>query len=117
MRSAQLAQRLAAAVHQVLRPAGQIVDRHLGHVDAKVMIEGGEDVAKLHRPLGHLAAQTISYADDLAGLHPATGQQGAGDARPMIATGILVDRRGAAELAPDYDGYILVQTALVQILD
>ena len=35
----------------------------------------------------------------------------------MIAAGILVDRRRAPEFAPDDNGNLLVQAALVQVLD
>ena len=81
------------------------------------MIKRGEDFAELHGPLGGLAAETIRRANHLAGLHAASEEQPARDARPMIASAVLVDGGRAAELAPNDHRNILVQSALVQILD
>ena len=35
----------------------------------------------------------------------------------MVAAGVLIDRRRAAELAPDDDAHILVEAALVKVFD
>src|SRR5207244_10857833 len=80
------------------------------------MIKCGEDFTKGDRPFNGFATQTVRCADDLPGFHPAAREQCARNARPMIAAGILVDRRRATELTPNNYGHILVKTALVQVL-
>src|SRR5436190_2402588 len=62
--SHELLHRRATGIHQILRPAAQVGDRDFAHVDAEVVIERGEDVAELDRPIGGLAAQAIGRADD-----------------------------------------------------
>src|SRR5207248_2838516 len=106
----------AAGIDEILRPAAQIGDRDLAHVNAQVVIEGGEDVAELDWSIGGFSAQPIGGADHLAGLHAAAGEQSARDARPMVAAGVFVDGGGSAELAPDDNRNILVEAALVQVI-
>src|SRR6266536_3462679 len=115
--SNHLFHRRTASIDEILRPAAQIGDGDLAHVDAEVVIERGEDVAELDRPLRCLAAQAIRGPDYLAGFHAAASEHAARDARPMVTAGVFVDGRGAPELAPDNDRNILVETALVQVLD
>src|SRR5437660_1057924 len=115
--SNDLAQRLAARVHQVLWPASQIGNRHLVDIDAKAVIERREHVAELHGSFDRFAAQPISRSDYLSGLHTAACEQSARNARPVIAPCVFVDRRCAAKFAPDHDRDILVQTTLMNILD
>ena len=62
-------------------------------------------------------AVPVGRADRLPVLHPAAREQPARNARPMIAAGVLVDRRGSAELAPHDHRHVLVHPAVVQILD
>src|SRR5580765_8485376 len=81
------------------------------------MIEGGEDFAERHRSFAWLAAEAVGRANDLAGLHAATGQHGTGNARPVVATGIFVDGGGTAKFAPDDDRNVLVEAALVEVFD
>ena len=61
--------------------------------------------------------QPVGRADDLAGPHAAAGEQGAGDVRPVVAAGVLVDLGRAAELAPDDDRHVLVEPARVEVVD
>src|SRR2546426_5292587 len=95
--------RRTTGIDEILRATAEVGERDFAHVDAEVVIERGEDVAELDRPVRCLAAEAISRANHLPGLHAAAGQQSAGNTRPMIATGVLVDRRRAAKLAPDDD--------------
>src|SRR6266550_2271217 len=89
--------------HQVLRPAGRIVDGGLGRVEAQVVIKGGEDFLKMNRPFLGVLAQPVGGADGLTSAHAAAGQDGATHLRPMVTAGVLVDSRRAAKLAPgDY---------------
>src|ERR1044071_2345649 len=106
-----------AGVDQVLGPAAEVGDGDLGHVDAEVVVEGGEDVAEEDRAIGGFAAPAIGGADDLAGFHAPACQHGAGDPGPVIATGVLVDGRGPAELAPDDDGDVAVQALGLEIVE
>src|SRR5262245_35573606 len=115
--SHQFLHRHTARIDQILRATAQVSNRDLAHVDAEVVVERREDVAELDWPVGGLAAQAIRRANHLSGLHPAAGQQPTRNSRPMIAAGVLVDRRCAAELAPNDYGNVLVEAALVQILD
>ena len=64
-----------------------------------------------------LAALPVGRADDLSTTHPTAGEQGHRHARPMIASDLRADPRRAPELAPDQHGDVLVQSALIQILD
>ena len=59
----------------------------------------------------------VGGTDHLSGAKPTAGEQSASDCRPMIAAGILVDERRAAELAPGHHGHVLVETAFVEVLD
>src|ERR1043166_1641729 len=104
----ELLHRLAACIHEVLRPAGQVGKRDLAHVDPQVVIQRREDVAELARALGPFAAEPIGGADNLAGPHAAASEKAAGNPRPMIAAAILVDRWCATELAPHHHGTIFV---------
>src|SRR5262249_10290489 len=81
------------------------------------LIERGEDVAEMNGPgLGALAPAR-GRADDLAAAQAAAGHQGAAYVRPVVAAGVFVDLRRAAELAPRGDGHLVQQSTLVQILD
>ena len=59
----------------------------------------------------------IGRPDHLSGAEPATGEEPAADLGPVVAAGILVDLRRTAEFTPRHDGDVLVEPALVQILD
>src|SRR5262245_13294585 len=113
----QLPHGLSTLVDQELRTAGQVGDRGLVYVDAEVVIKRGEDLVEGHGPFHGFTAEPIGRADDLSDFHPATGQQGTADSRPMIAAATLVDGRGSPELAPNHDGHIAVQTALPEIVE
>src|SRR5207302_978047 len=108
---------LTAGIDEILRAACQIRDGGLAYVDAEVVVKRREDIAEQHGTFGGFAAPTVRRADGLAGPHAAAGEQSASDLRPMIAAGVLVDRRRAAKLAPHDDRDILVQPAPVQVLD
>ena len=50
-------------------------------------------------------------------LHAAAGQQGAADLRPVVAAGVLVDARRAAELAPGDHRHVVEHAARFQVVD
>src|SRR6266446_10692815 len=95
--SHQFLQWLTSCFDEVVRGTAEVGECDFARVDAEVVIERGEDIAELDRPVRCLAAQAIRRANHLPGLHAATGKQPTGDTRPMIATGVLVDRRRAAK--------------------
>ena len=86
-------------------------------VDAEVVVERGEDFAEGDGAVDGVFAQAVRRADHLAGPHAAAGQQGAADLRPVVAAGVFVDLRRAAEFAPDDDRHVAIQPALVQVFD
>src|SRR2546422_664463 len=81
-------------------PPAKVSDGHLVHINTQIMIERGEAFAEGDWPRNRFAAEPVGRTDDLAGLDSAAGEHGAGNPRPMIAPGILVDSRRAAKLAP-----------------
>src|SRR5688572_439225 len=108
-------QRLGAFVDEILRAAAEVEFADGAQVEAEVVIERGPDFLEADGPADRVLAQAVGRADDLTGPHAAAGEQGARDLRPVVAAGAAVDLRRAAELAPDDDRHVLVQTALVQI--
>src|SRR5436190_19267150 len=107
MISNQFANWLMIVIDQILRASGQVVQRHLVRIDAQVVVEGREDFAELHRALHRFATQAIGRANHLANLHSAAKHHRARDARPMIASAIIVDGRCAAEITPNDYGHVL----------
>jgi len=51
-------------VHEILRTAGKVGEGDVAGVDAELMVERGEDFAKMHAAFDDLAAETIGRADD-----------------------------------------------------
>ena len=80
------------------------------------MIERGEDFAELHGALAGFPSEPVGGANHLPYFHAAAKKHRAGNARPMVAPAILVDRGRAPELAPDHNRHVLVQPARVQVL-
>src|SRR5438046_307539 len=72
--SNQFLHRLTAGIDQILRAARQVGDRRLAHVDAEIVIERREHIAKEHGAFSWFAAPAVRYADDLAGPDAAAGQ-------------------------------------------
>src|SRR4051812_15723284 len=105
------------AINQILRTAGEIGHGCRCDVDAEVMIKGGEDFAELDGAIHGFTSEAIGGADDLTRFHSAASEQGAGDPRPMVASAIFVDRRSAAELAPDDNRNIFFKTAIINVID
>ena len=81
------------------------------------VVQRGVDFAEVDRAIGDLGAQAIGGADHLAGAEAAAGEQAAADLRPVVAAGVVVDLRRAAELAPGDHGDVVGQAALVQVFD
>src|SRR5207249_10315688 len=111
----QFAHRLVT-VDQVLRTAAEVRNCDLVHVDAQALIQRGEHFAEINASFSGFAAKTVSRANDLTVLHATGREHSAGNARPMVAPGIFVDRWRAAEFAPHDDGNVFVEPARVNIL-
>ena len=113
----QFADGLGAVFDEVARATLGVFDGGGVHVDAEVVVEGGEDFLKGDGAAVGFAAETVGGADDLAALHAAAGEEGHGDAGPVVATDLGADARGAAEFAPDEDGDVFVESALVEVVN
>ena len=103
--------------HQILRAAIEVGERCGGHVDAEVAVQRGVQLAVGDGPGDGFSCDPVGCPDDLARPHPAAGQQREVDLRPVIATHLRADLRRASELAQDDNGAILIESALVQVLD
>jgi hypothetical protein len=101
--------------NQSLRPASQVGQRQLRGRDAEVLIERREDFMDVNGPLADRIAETGRGTDDLAGANSAARQKRARHRRPVVSTGVAVDPRGTAELAPDDDSDFRKQPALIQV--
>ena len=110
-------QRLGVVLNQVARPTVEIVEGGCIRVDAQRVIQRGVHLGEGYRPVAGLAAEAVGRTYDLSVIESTAGEQAARDARPMVAAGVFVDGRCAAELTPANDDDILVQSALVQIVD
>ena len=76
----------------------------------RAVVERGGDVVGRDAVAGGRAHRlVVAGADDLAALHAAAGQQHEHGARVVVAAGVGVDLRRAAELAGDEDGRRLEQ--------
>src|SRR5688500_17698273 len=115
--SSQLRQRTELLVPEITRPTAEIIHGCGARIDLEMLIKGGKDFLKIDRALSRFPAEPVGRADDLAMPHSAARQRGAGNARPMIAPRILIDCGSASELAPDDHRHVLVQSALLQILN
>ena len=73
VRSGELGER-GVVVGDVLRPAGEIVDRR-EMIDAEAMVEGGVHLLKPHRPVLDLAGHPVGRADHLSGSQAAAGEE------------------------------------------
>ncbi len=73
--SHQFLQRPHAAVHQMLRPAGQIVHRRHVRVDPQAVIDGRMHFAKRNRPVLDIRCVFVGRADDLARAETAASQE------------------------------------------
>ena len=104
-------------VDQVLRPTGEILDRRLFGVDSGLMVERREDFAERDGPRIRVLAQPVGRPNDLPVPHPTASQQGARNARPVVAAALIIDLGRPAELAPHDHADVLVQASIVQILN
>ena len=117
VRSHQFRQRPGVVFDEVLRAAVEVLQRRVRRVDAEVVVQRGVDFAERDRAGDRFAGDPVGRADHLARLHAAAGQQGEIHLRPVVAADDGADLRRAAELAPHDDRAILVEPALVQVLD
>src|SRR5436309_2834606 len=56
-------------VDQVLRPAGRVGQHGRVHVDAEVLVDGGDDLAGVNGPGDGVFAEAVGGADGLASAH------------------------------------------------
>ena len=71
----------------------------------------------MHRTIGGLAAQPVRRTNHLPCFESTAREQRTAHARPVITTTLRVDDRRATKLTPRDDCDILVEPALMQILD
>src|SRR4051812_35785343 len=71
---------------QVLRAAGRVNECRRAHVDAKVVIERGDDFLEMAWAVLGILAEAIRAADRLARAHATAGEQGAADRGPVVAS-------------------------------
>ena len=107
--------RLDAAVDEVVRAALGILDGRGGRVDAEAVVQRGEHFLEFHRAIDGLITVLVGGADDLAVVHAAAGEEGKVRARPVVAAVVLVNLRGATELAPHHNGHVLVQAPFLEV--
>src|SRR5438105_4406253 len=86
-------------------------------IDAHVLVDRGQDVAIVDGTNVGVGSRVVGGGDDLASGHAAAGQQDAVHGGPVVAAGVFVDARRAAELAPDDHADVPAQAALVDVVD
>src|SRR5688500_9594354 len=114
--SNQLSHDLELFVHEITRPAAQVLHRRGARIDPEMVIERGKHFLKIDPPFHAFAAEPIGCADDLPVPHPAASERRTRHARPMIPSPILVDVWRATELTPDDDGNVAIESTLMKIL-
>ena len=101
-----------------MRPPTRISNRRLGEIDPEIVVERGEDVLDVNRPCHRRTGVLVRCSDHLAGLHPAARDDRRRDGWPVVtATGIRIDLRRTAELAPSDHRHIVEQITLLQVGD
>src|SRR5207244_11928548 len=76
-----------------------------------------EDLAVVAGPPRSVAAGAVGSAEGLAGVHAAARHEAAAYRSPVVAAGLVVDARRAAELAPRHYRHVVEHAALIQVLD
>ena len=105
-------------VEQTLSPAGLVGEHQLLRGDPQIVVQGCEDLQQVDRSFLRILAQVVGRADRSAKFHPSPRQQDTHHFRPVVTTAVIVvNPGGTAEFAPDDDGDILVEPAIVQVLD
>ena len=105
----------------------------IGGGDAEVVVESGHEIPSTGAASNAVLTALVAGADDSAGLNAATSPKVCEGSRPVItarlhstllaaghaaaATRHARDARSAPELARDTDKHLLVQAALVNILN
>ena len=104
-------------VHQIVGTTRVIWHGNIPVVDAKMVVKGGVDLAKMNGALGDRSTDSVGGPDDLPGSESSPGNKAPADLRPMVPTSVLVDLRRSSKLTPCHHGDILVQTAFMQVCD
>ena len=86
-------------------------------VDAEGMAERGVEVRDLHGVVLRFVAVFVGRADNRATLDAAASHEAGEDVRPVIAAGVFVDLRRAAEFAEHDDQRLLQHAGLGEISD
>ena len=79
--------------------------------------EGGVDITERDGAGNRLGTDPVGGADHLPMPHPAAGEEGAVDLRPVVAADDVADLRRPPELPPHHHGTVVGEPALVEILD
>src|SRR5262249_51158826 len=111
----QLANRLAI-IEDVHRPAAA-VGEGLGRGDADGVIDRGKHVGGCATAVAWVLAAGARSANGLAHTQSAAGDHRRHDRRPVIASGLIVDARSTAELAPHHRHDVAVHAAVAQVAD
>src|SRR6184192_4194050 len=101
---------------EVLRPPGEVGELRGGDINSQLLVERGEDLPEMNRPAFRLLAPARRRTQHLAAPQTAPGYQSTANVGPVVAAGVSVDLRRAAEFPPSDHGNVLQQAALVQIL-
>ncbi len=83
--------------------------------DAERLIQRRQEVAGGDRPLADLAAARLAGPDHLAALQPAAAQQHRKAVGPVVAAGVAVDQRRAAELARAVNDHVVEHPAFFEV--
>ena len=85
--------------------------------DAERVVDRGQQVLGRDGPFLHVAAARLAGADDPAPLDAAAAEQDGEAVGPVVAAGVAVDQRRAAELAGAVDDDVVEHAALVEVFD
>ena len=106
------------AVVEDIHGSAVAVGESLRGIDAQGVVEGAEHLGHVQGPILGIFAAAAGGADGLTHLQAAARHQGGHDRRPVIpAAVVIVDLRRSAELAPHHRHHVLVQAAIVQVLN
>lgn len=112
----QLLDRLRAEIDDGERPALWAGEFGV-EIDAKGLVDGGDDFTRGDGALGGVAADVVGFADDLAAFDAAAGEIHGPAVRPMVATASGIDLGRAAEFGEAGDHGVVEHAALEQVLD
>ncbi len=111
----QLVDKLALVQNRRLPTVG--LDQHFLRIDAQHAVDRRGHVGRADWLGRHLGSLFVGRADQLAPLHAGAGEQQRRGLLPVVAAGVFVDLRRAAEFAETDDERILQQSAGRHVFD